>query len=219
MEYQNTDEATRREACERVKKIVKAIKAIKIKYYLSFSKISAKDKETYQRLEANLEKISNEHDLNRLKVALMQEVEAKYDGKDLEDMKHGEQLEPNDDILQACYGAIDAQKEALLKGRITQALRCQEQLKKYKQELDEIGRQEVTNYKREKFAELMQTREQVEEQLKLWKNNMKGKYKIKDAKKREDTMGYIKGLQNKEQEQTSKGKQPSAEGQIEMATI
>ena len=34
MEYQNTDEAARRAACERVKQIVKAIKAMKIKYYL-----------------------------------------------------------------------------------------------------------------------------------------------------------------------------------------
>lgn len=212
MEYGNTDEATRREACERVKQIVKAIKAIKIKYYLNFSKISAKDQETYQKLEANLEQISEKHDLNNLKVALMQEVEAKYDGKNPEDIKQGKKPESNEDILQACYGAIDAQKEALLKGRITQALRCQEQLKKYKQELDEAGCQEVTNYKREKFAELMQTREQIEEQLKSWNNTMKGMYKIKDVSKRKETMEKMQSLQNKE-------KQTQREGQIEMATI
>ena len=212
MEYGNTDEATRREACERVKQIVKAIKAIKIKYYLNFSKISAEDKETYQKLEANLVQISEKHDLNNLKVALMQEVEAKYDGKNPEDMKHVEQPEPNDDILQACYGAIDAQKEALSRGRITQALRCQEQLKRYRQELDEARCQEVTNYKREKFAELMQTREQIEEQLKSWNNTMKGMYKIKHAGKGKETMEKMQGLQNKE-------KQTSREGQMEMATI
>ena len=44
MGYENVDEAARREACERVKQIVKAIKAIKIRYYLNFSKISEKDK-------------------------------------------------------------------------------------------------------------------------------------------------------------------------------
>lgn len=212
MEYGNTDEVARREACERVKQIVKAIKAIKIKYYLNFSKITVEDKETYQKLETNLEQISEKHDLNNLKVALMQEVEAKYDGKNPEDMKHGEQPEPNDDILQACYGAIDAQKEALSKGRITQALRCQEQLKRYKQKLDEVGCQEVTNYKREKFAELMQTREQIEEQIKSWNNTMKGMYKIRHVGKRKETMEKIQSLQNKE-------KQTSREGQMEMATI
>ena len=212
MEYGNTDEVARKEACERVKQIVKAIKAIKIKYYLNFSKITVEEKETYQKLEANLEQISEKHDLNNLKVALMQEVEAKYDGKNPEDMKHGEQPEPNDDILQACYGAIDAQKEALSKGRITQALRCQEQLKRYKQKLDEVGCQEVTNYKREKFAELMQTREQIEEQIKSWNNTMKGMYKIRHVGKRKETMEKIQSLQNKE-------KQTSREGQMEMATI
>lgn len=211
MEYGNTDEATRREACERVKQIVKAIKAIKIKYYLNFSKISQEDRETYQKLEANLEQISEKHDLNNLKVALMQEVEAKYDGKNPEDMKHGEQPEPND-ILQACYGAIDAQKEALSKGKITQAIRCQEQLKRYKQKLDEAGCQEVTNYKREKFAELMQTREQVEEQLKAWNNTMKGMYKIKHVGKRKEATEKIQNLQNKE-------KNTQREGQMEIANI
>lgn len=212
MEYENTDEATRKEACERVKQIVKAIKAIKIKYYLNFSKISSEDQETYQKLEANLEQISEKHNLKNLKVTLMQEVEAKYDGKNPEDMKQGEQPEPNDDILQACYGAIDAQKEALSKGRITQAIRCQEQLKRYNRELDEVGRKEVTNYKREKFAELMQTREQVEEQLKSWNSKMKGMYKIEHVGKRKETMEKIQSLQNKE-------KQTSREEQMEMATI
>lgn len=197
MDYQNTDEATRREACERVKQIVKAIKAIKIKYYMNFSKISGEDKQAYDRLEENLEKISTSHNLDNLKVALMQEVSDRYDGKPVKDMGEGNQPEP-DKILQFCYGAIDAQKEALSRGRITQAIRCQEQLKKYMQVLDEISSKEVTNYKREKFAELMQTREQVEEQVKSWKNTMKGMYKIKHVSYRKSAMEEIQGVQNKE---------------------
>lgn len=118
----------------------------------------------------------------------------------------------NDDILQACYKIIDAQKEAISKGKITQAIRCQEQLKIYKQELDEVGCQEVTNYKREKFAELMQTREQVEEQLKSWNNTMKGMYKIEHVGKRKETMEKIQSLQNKE-------KQTQREDQMEIANI
>ena len=131
MGYENIDEATRRQACERVKQIVKAIKAIKIRYYLNFSKISEKDQETYQKLQDNLDKISESHNLQNLKVALMAEVDAKYDRKD-DDNGIQNEIDP-DDNLKACYGAIDAQKEALSRGKITQALRCQEQLKKYKQ--------------------------------------------------------------------------------------
>ena len=85
--------------------IVKAMKAMKIKYYLNFSKISEKDRETYQKLEESLEKISNSHNLNNLKVALMSEINAKYD--------NGNSTEPND-ILQKCYGAIDAQKACVI---------------------------------------------------------------------------------------------------------
>ena len=127
MGYENIDEVARRQACERVKQIVKAIKAIKIKYYLNFSKISAKDKEKYQKLELSLEKISNMHDLGNMKIALMQELSAKYDRKD-DEIRGEKQIQP-DDILQYCYGAIDAQKEALSRGKITQARKCQEILK------------------------------------------------------------------------------------------
>ena len=35
MGYENVDEVARKQACERIKQIVKAIKAIKIKYYLN----------------------------------------------------------------------------------------------------------------------------------------------------------------------------------------
>ena len=200
MDYQNTDEATRREACERVKEIVKAIKAIKIKYYSIFSKISPQDKEAYDKLEENLEKISTSNNLNDLKIALMQEVSDKYDGKPVKDMGNGSLPEQNE-ILQACYGAIDAQKEALSKGRITQAIRCQEQLKKYMQILDESCFKEVTNYKREKFAELMQTREQLEEKIKSWTGTMKGMYKIKNADARKDVMQTIQEVQNKSEKE------------------
>ena len=212
MKYENTEDAVRKEACERVKQIVKAIKAIKIKYYLNFSKISDEDKQTYQELETNLEQISEEHNLSNLKNALMQEVEAKYDGKNPEDMEQNGKPEFSENILQSCYGAIDAQKEALSKGKITQALRCQEQLKKYRQELDEEGNREVSSYKREKFAELMQTREQLEEQIRSWNSTMKGMYRISDAQKRDATMKKIQGLRNRENKQTK-------ESEIEMATI
>ena len=147
MEYQSTDEATRKVACERVKQIVKAIKAIKIKYYLDFAKIPAEEKETYQKLEASLDKISNLHNLNNLKLALMQEVSERYDR---EDEKNGQtqNTEP-DNILKKCYGAIDAQKEALSRGKITQAINCQKILAKLMQGINlENYRELIINYKR-----------------------------------------------------------------------
>ena len=193
MEYQDTDEITRREAIEKVKQIVKAIKAIRIKYYPDFSKVSEKDQETEQKLQANLEQIAQNNGLNELRSSLIQEVDERYGGKEPENK--------NDSILQACYGAIDAQKEAISKGKITQALRCQEQLKMYKQKLSKAECQEIINYKREKFAELMQTREQLEENMKKWNSQLKGMYKIEHAQKRREAMEVIQNLQNPEKSQ------------------
>lgn len=221
MEYENIDEATKREACERVKQIVKAIKAIKIKYYLNFSKISAKDRERYQKLESNLEKISEEYNLNKLKVALMSELSTKYDVNDKNNLGEEKQHEP-DDILNKCRGAVDAEMDALSRGRITQSRKCQEQLKKYMEKLDTVRRQDITNYKRDKLFVLGLTIEQgmtkkeveekIEEKNKSWNNNMKSMCKIKHADKRRDVYGIIGKLQNKE-------RQISIESQEKMMTI
>lgn len=197
MEYQSTDEAARRAACERVKQIVKAIKAMKIKYYLDFAKIPAKDQETYQKLEANLEKISNTHNLNNLKVALMQEISAKYDRQDGMDGPEKE-FEP-DDILQKCYGAIDAQKEAISRGKIVQARKCQEILTQYMQGIDlENYRDLIINYKREKFAELVRARDEVEEQNATWSKIMRGFYKEKHVLQRQNMVNMITAIQQKD---------------------
>lgn len=205
MEYQDTDEITRREAVEKVKQIVKAIKAIRIKYYPDFSKVSEKDHETEQKLQANLERIAQNNGLNELRSSLIQEVDERYGGKEPENK--------NDSILQACYGAIDAQKEAISKGKITQALRCQEQLKMYKQKLSKAECQEIVSYKREKFAELMQTREQLEENMQKWNSQLKGMYKIRHAEKRRETMEVIQNLQNPEK---SKEQQTEIEENAEL---
>ena len=197
MEYENVDEIARRQACERVKQIVKVIKSIKIKYYINFSKISAKDKEIYQKLESSLDKLSNMHDLGNLKVALMQEVSAKYDRKD-DDMGEQKEIQP-DDMLQACYGAIDAQKEALSRGKITQARKCQEILKQYMQKVDlENYRDLIINYKREKFAELVKSRDELEQKNASWDKIMRGFYKEEHAMERKKIVDIIAKVPEKE---------------------
>ena len=110
MEYEKTDEDIKyRTACENVKKIVNAIKSLKIKYYLDFSKISEEDEMRFKQLESNLDKISEENNLDGLKTELMSEVVAKYEKRDI---KEGS---PRfiDDKLMACYGAIDVQQKVL----------------------------------------------------------------------------------------------------------
>lgn len=198
MGYENVDEVARKQACEHLKQIVKAIKTIKIKYYLNFSKISAKDKETYQKLEASLEKISSMHNLGNLKVALMQEVSDKYDRPDA-DMMEQKEKQP-DDILQACYGAIDAQKEALSRGKITQARKCQEILKKYMQNVNlENYRELITNYKREKFAELVKSRDELEQKNASWYRIMREFYKEGHTMERKNVVDIVPRVPEKEQ--------------------
>ena len=190
MEFENTDEAIRRQACERVKQIVKAIKTMKIKYYLNFSKISQKDQETYQKLEENLDKVSTSHNLTKLKVELMQELSAKYDRKD-EDIEPENQGKP-DKFLQACYGAIDAQKEALSHGKITQAIKCQQILKQYMEKINlENYKELVINYKREKFAELMKSRDELETQNNSWNKIMRAFYKEDHVSERQNVIDLI----------------------------
>ena len=128
MEYEKTDEDIKyRTACENVKKIVNAIKSLKIKYYLDFSKISEEDEMRFKQLESNLDKISEENNLDGLKTELMSEVVAKYEKRDI---KEGS---PRfiDDKLMACYGAIDVQQKVLSEGKIKKAIKCQQLLDKY----------------------------------------------------------------------------------------
>ena len=162
MEHENVDENARYlAACENVKKIVNAIKSIKIKYYPNFAKISEEDKKVYDELEFNLEKISEDNNLTRLKTALMEEVSAKYDKKDIKSELRDPQFLDNG--LLACYGAIDAQQKALSQGKISQAKRCQNILKQYMEEIDSIEfRKLIIDYKREKFGELIRDREAVQ---------------------------------------------------------
>lgn len=162
MEYEKVDEVARGQACERVKQIVKAIKTMKIKYYLDFSKISGKDKETYQKLEDALERVSSTHNLEGLKVALMSEVSARYDRGSSGDGEQWNLQEP-EDILKKCYGVIDKMADALSRGKIRQAIVCQKILEQYKSQTtsQEIFG-EIKDYKRRKLEELDRLRDQTE---------------------------------------------------------
>lgn len=173
MEHENIDENARYlKACENVKKIVNAIKAIKIKYYTNFAKISEEDKKKYDELEKNLNKISEENNLNNLKVALMEEVSDKYDKKELkEEPQNPKKI---DRRLLACYGNIDVQQKALSTGQIGKARKCQKMLDEYLNELDnESYREMAVKYKREKFAELVMERVAIEKKKAEYMNYMK----------------------------------------------
>ena len=173
MEHENIDENVRYlKACENVKKIVNAIKVIKIKYYTNFAKISEEDKKKYDELEKNLNKISEENNLNNLKVALMEEVSDKYDKKELkEEPQNPKKI---DRRLLACYGNIDVQQKALSTGQIGKARKCQKMLDEYLNELDnESDREMAVRYKREKFAELVMERVAIEKKKAEYMNYMK----------------------------------------------
>ena len=170
MEYEKTDEDIKyRTACENVKKIVNAIKSLKIKYYLDFSKISEEDEMRFKQLESNLDKISEENNLDGLKTELMSEVVAKYEKRDITEGS------PRfiDDKLMACYGAIDVQQKVLSEGKIKKAIKCQQLLDKYINELDSMTYKDlIVNYKREKFGELIRSKEAVHENNEQWSTRL-----------------------------------------------
>lgn len=204
MEHENIDNAAQyREACENVKKIVKAIKTIKMKYYPNFARITEEDHKVYQQLEVNLEKIAQKNNLQNLKVALMGEVSAKYDKQSTDD-KIGKENNP-DDILQKCYGAIDVQKKALSQGKIKQAKSCQKELQQYMKEIDlEEYKDLIIEYKRKQFAKLGISQELIQNENDRWSDMLKSFYKPMHTEKRPIAMKVIstaseKNIENEKQ--------------------
>ena len=179
MEYQNVDEVAKREACEKVKQIVKVIKSLRIKYYINFSKISEKDNEIYQKLERNLEKISTKYNLNDLKVALMEEEINRYYGDknndiDKDNPNNKGKYTKQENILNRTYGAVDAEQDALRKGKLKSAKACKQIWKEYMEQLEEENyKQMALNYKRAKFEELVQLRADIEEKTKKFMEKAK----------------------------------------------
>ena len=194
MNYENVDEnATYKIACENVKKIANAIKALKIKYYPNFDRISEEDKTTFDKLQQQLEKISEENGLNALKGALMEEIDSRYNHKQV-NVENGE-IKPSDQILKACYGATDAEVVALSSGKIKQAKKCQEILNQYLNGIDSKSYKElITEYRRRKFSELTRTRENKEAENEKWSNNLKLFYKPQDIEARRVVQGIIKSV-------------------------
>ena len=113
MEYQNVDEATRREACEKVKKIAETIKKIRKKYYLCFNKISDVDRERYDELRIQMQDIANKNGLNKLSAELMADLETQFDDDKTDDIQRNGSIGNNseEEIYQKYLTAIDFQAE------------------------------------------------------------------------------------------------------------
>lgn len=202
MEYQKIEEnAVYMNACDNVKKIANAMKSIKIKYYPNFARITEQDRQRYNELENQMNNIVARNGLDILAKPLMAEISAKYDAKTPQiDKEQIENVEVRNrifnEVLLACYGAIDAGKQALSVGRIKTALKCQQQLKKYLDifEVHEDGkkmRELVITYKREKFGELAFSKEILEEKIAKWTNVFKSSLKAEDVQKRNEITGVI----------------------------
>lgn len=78
MEYQNIDEVTRREACEKVKQIAEIIKKIRKKYYLCFNKISDVDKQRYDKLKDQMQVFANKNGYGKYSAELIADIETQY---------------------------------------------------------------------------------------------------------------------------------------------
>lgn len=78
MEYQNIDEAARKQACERVKQIAESIKAIRKKYYLCFNKISNPDKQKYEQLIADMQSVASQNGLEKFNAQLISEINTQF---------------------------------------------------------------------------------------------------------------------------------------------
>lgn len=171
MEYQNIDEATRREACERVKKLAETIKKIRKKYYLCFNKISEVDKKRYNELKAQMQNIANENGLNKFSAELIADLETQFEDDKTEEIQKNGGLSNNseEDIYQKYLTAINFQAELTVLYRnstdnelgklyLTKAIQVQIYINRLKEILKETNSKEkLTEEKRKglraKFSE------------------------------------------------------------------
>lgn len=200
MEYDRSEQDTiYRNACENLKKIASAIKAIRIKYYPNFSQISLEDQKVYNELQNKMTQISSEHGLDKLKVELITEINKKYERQN-EDESNNRAGKSEDDILMACYGAIDAEATALSHGRLGKARSCQKVLEGYMAaQLEEKVMERIIQYKREKFAEISKTKDNIQTQNELWINMLRGFNEKTSASKKQEVIQEFGDLKNREQ--------------------
>ena len=220
MEYENTDrEVQYRQACEKVKKIAEVIEMFRIKYYPDFSKISEKDKEKYDTLNGEMEKIVSENGLENLSKPLMAEISGKYDEQfpqlneqDMEDPEKRNQIFEN--IKLACCGAMEAEKQACLswaKAKETkneQAAETQQQLAETCQtrvdqlmgmidgyEGGQAVQEEMKKFRRDKFAQLNVSKEKTQQNNSRFTELFKGYYTQTDEQTKKEATDIIKETQ------------------------
>ena len=211
MEHENVDEAIAfQTACKRVKQIANAIKTIRMKYYPNFAKISDEDKQTYEELHLQIDKIARENGLNMLKTELIADINDRFQDSQNE-ADANKQEKPAEKILKAYYGAIDAGNQALSEGKLRRALNCQKQANSFMEQLEAIAQEDLlrmaVEYKRARFAELSQERGEKEQVTTNWEQFLQQTYKTEDFQKRNDIAQEI--LQNAKR--TEQAKHPVAE--------
>ena len=206
MEHENVDEAIAfQTACKRVKQIANAIKTIRMKYYPNFAKISDEDKQTYEELHLQIDKIARENGLNMLKTELIADINDRFQDSQNE-ADANKQEKPAEKILKAYYGAIDAGNQALSEGKLRRALNCQKQANSFMEQLEAIAQEDLlrmaVEYKRARFAELSQERGEKEQVTTNWEQFLQQTYKTEDFQKRNDIAQEI--LQNAKRSEQAK---------------
>ena len=220
MEYENTDrEVQYRQACEKVKKIAEVIEMFRIKYYPDFSKISEKDKEKYDTLNGEMEKIVSENGLENLSKPLMAEISGKYNEQipqineqDMEDPKKKNQIFEN--IKLACCGAMEAEKQAWLSwakaketndeqtAEVQQQLAetCQSRVKELIETIVEYEggkalQEELAKFRRDKFAQLNVSKEKTQQNNSRFTELFKGYYTQAEEQTKKEATDIIKETQ------------------------
>ena len=179
MEHENiSDLTTREEACKRVKQIASVIRKLKINNYLKLGGISQEDKNALSILENDMDTIARQNGLQKLATELKITMAARYDVIDSKQNEtntksrttsNDNNLGYNED-LEAYRGAVDTETQALKTGKISKALRCQAQAKKYMNVLDQDNQKRAIEYKRELFLELNLSLTKSEDNIEKWKN-------------------------------------------------
>lgn len=114
-------------------------------------------------------------------------------------MEHEEKIENQpkreEAVIKDCYKVTNLEIEALEQGNIGNANKYKEMLHQYLSAIDAKSYRElVTEYRREKFGEILRTREEVQNRKDSWKQSLNDLYKPEYVKDRQQVTQLIKDI-------------------------
>lgn len=114
-------------------------------------------------------------------------------------MEHEEKVinkpKSEDEILRECYNITNMEIESMQEDDLVKAKKCKDMLNEYLSRISSKTYGDLlTEYRREKFGELLRAKEDVEKRKNEWNQSLSGFYKLENAQDRDLFTGIIRKM-------------------------